>query len=135
MASSADLIVVSQTPEEALLREWRQQGLERYVRIIAGQELGSKAEQLRLALAGKYDKDCVLMIGDALGDVECARQVGACFFPVRPGDEEDSWRLLNNEAFERFLAGEYCGAYEERLVGEFAKLLPAEPPWAEAVSR
>jgi hypothetical protein len=41
----ADLMVVSQTPCEALEREWAEHGLEKTVRIIAGQEYGTKSER------------------------------------------------------------------------------------------
>jgi hypothetical protein len=29
----------------------------------------------------------------------------------------------------RFLAGEYAGEYEAKLIAEFDALLPAVPPW------
>lgn len=32
------------------------------------------------------------MIGDAPGDLKAARGNGALFFPVNPGDEEESWK-------------------------------------------
>ncbi len=135
MPASADLIVVSQTPEEALQREWRGQQLDRYVRVIAGQELGTKSEQMQMAAAGRYEADKVLMIGDALGDLESARSVGACFFPIEPGNEEASWQLLDQEAYGLFLAGSYRGAYEEQLVQRFRQLLPSEPPWIDLACR
>ena len=60
--AGADLIVVSQTPTEALVREWQEHRLNDYVRLIAGQELGTKAEHLQLAAAGKYPEERILMI-------------------------------------------------------------------------
>jgi len=130
IARDSDLIVVSQTPEDALLREWREHGLDGYVRVIAGQELGTKAEQLELAVSSKYDSHSVLVVGDAPGDLAAARSVGASFYPIMPGDEERSWELLCCEAYDKFLAGEYHGDYEQRLVQLFEALLPSEPPWA-----
>ena len=38
----ADAIVVSATPGEALKREWREHGMDGRVKVIAGQEMGSK---------------------------------------------------------------------------------------------
>jgi len=38
----ADAVVVSATPTEALLNEWREHDIDKYVRAIAGQELGTK---------------------------------------------------------------------------------------------
>ncbi|HID22572.1 MAG TPA: HAD family hydrolase [Planctomycetaceae bacterium] len=131
MARSSDVIVVSQTPEEALLREWRENKLDSYVKAIAGQELGTKAEQLRMAAAGKYEPGKVLMVGDSLGDRRAAQRADACFFPIKPGAEEVSWRFFCEEAYDRFLAGQYQGEYEERLIAEFQRLLPETPPWED----
>lgn len=129
IAAQADAIVVSQTPTEALVREWREHGIDRYVRAIAGQELGTKAEHLRYASAGKYADDHKLMIGDAPGDLSAARANNAFFFPVNPGHEEESWQRFYEEAWERFLNGTYGGDYEAALIAEFEKALPETPPW------
>ncbi|MCJ7777610.1 MAG: hypothetical protein MUP16_04780, partial [Sedimentisphaerales bacterium] len=40
----ADVIVVSATPGEALIREWEEHDIAKYVDIIAGQEMGTKAQ-------------------------------------------------------------------------------------------
>jgi phosphoglycolate phosphatase-like HAD superfamily hydrolase len=128
MRERSDVICVSQTPAEALLREWKEQGLDVFVRLIAGQELGTKADQLVLAARGKYAAGRLLMIGDAIGDYEAARAAGALFYPVEPGREEASWRRFHAEAYERFLAGRYAGPYENALVASFLRLLPETPP-------
>src|SRR5277367_1018975 len=52
--SRADAMVISQTPTPALEREWAEHDLRKFVALIAGQELGTKTEHLRLAAAGKY---------------------------------------------------------------------------------
>jgi phosphoglycolate phosphatase-like HAD superfamily hydrolase len=129
LADKADMIVVSATPLEALAREWQEHDIAKYVRVIAGQEMGKKALHLELASRGKYAPDRVLMIGDAPGDMKAARPNDALFFPVNPGHEEESWQRFREEAVHRFLAGEYAGAYEAQLIAEFDKLLPEQPPW------
>jgi len=129
ITSCADTIVVSQTPTEALNREWQEHDLARYVHTIAGQEMGTKAEHIKFAANGKYPVAHVLMIGDAPGDMEAARANSALFFPINPGREEPSWQQLYEEAFDKFIAGEYAGAYEEKLITEFEALLPERPPW------
>jgi beta-phosphoglucomutase-like phosphatase (HAD superfamily) len=129
LAGKADMIVVSATPLEALEREWQEHDIARYVRVIAGQEMGSKALHLKLAAAGKYAPGCVLMIGDAPGDMKAARANDALFYPINPGHEEESWQRFHDEAVHRFLAGDYAGDYEAALVAEFEKLLPKVPPW------
>jgi len=125
----ADTIVVSGTPAEALRRDWQEHDLDQYVSIIAGQEMGSKKQHLEFATKGKYATDHVLMIGDAPGDFKAAKANGALFFPINPGAEEESWELFYNEALDKFLAGQYSGAYESRLIEEFDRLLPIKPAW------
>ena len=76
----ADAMCISQTPAEALKREWAEHGIDRYVKIIAGQEMGTKTEHLKFAAAGKYGPNKILMIGDALGDFKAAKSNNALFF-------------------------------------------------------
>ncbi len=126
---NSDAICVSQTPTEALVREWEENNLMQYAAVIAGQELGTKAEHLQMATLGRYPADKVLMIGDAPGDFRAARAVKACFYPINPGHEDASWDRFYNEAYDKFLAGEYGGEYENRLIAAFDQLLPDTPPW------
>ncbi len=129
LSRQADMICVSQTPGEALEREWQEHDIAKYAAVIAGQEMGSKKDHLRLTAGGKYEKDCVLMVGDAPGDLSAARANGALFFPVNPGHEEESWERLYREGIERFFGRTFAGAYEASLIAEFNKLLPEKPPW------
>jgi hypothetical protein len=91
--------------------------------------MGTKAEHLRLAAAGKYANGRVLMIGDAPGDLSAARASGALFYPINPGSEAESWKRLFEEALGLFWEGRYRGAYQDTLIAEFEALLPDEPPW------
>jgi phosphoglycolate phosphatase-like HAD superfamily hydrolase len=129
LQETSDAIVVSQTPEADLVKEWCLHGIDRYVGAIAGQELGTKAEHLRMAAGGKYAEKRVMLIGDAPGDRAAAHAVNACFYPINPGDEDASWERFHDEAYVRFLAGSYAGAYEDRLIDAFDALLPDTPPW------
>ena len=125
----ADLMVISQTPCDALEREWTEHDLSKFVKFIAGQEMGTKTEHLQFAAAGKYPADKVLMIGDAPGDHKAAKANGVLFYPVLPGREEASWELLHGEALEHFFAGTYAGDYEAELFAEFDARLPDHPSW------
>lgn len=120
----SDLAVVSQTPEEALVNEWEEHELSQYARLIAGQELGTKTEHLQMIIQGRYPPEKVLMIGDAQGDQRAAETVGCCFYPINPGGEEACWKRFSDEAYARFLADKFCGAYQQRLIAEFEALLP-----------
>ncbi len=129
LTAKADSIVVSQTPVEALKREWEENSIDRYVHLIAGQEYGTKAEHLALSAKGKYPDNKILMVGDAPGDYAAAASNGVLFFPVVPGHEEDSWKRFNDEALDRFFNGTYQGDYENRLIEEFNSYLPEKPNW------
>jgi phosphoglycolate phosphatase-like HAD superfamily hydrolase len=129
MQGKADVMVVSATPGEALLREWTDHGLIEHVALVAGQELGSKKEHLLLAAGGRYEPEKILMVGDALGDWEAARHAGAMFYPIDPGCEDESWQRFFEEGLPRFFAGEFAGEYMDAQLARFLKLLPERPPW------
>ena len=125
----ADMMVISQTPCDALEREWAEHDISKFVEIIAGQEMGTKTEHLKFAAVDNYAADKILMIGDAPGDHKAAKANGVLFFPILPGREEDSWERLHGEALDRFFAGTYAGEYEEELFAEFDGCLPENPSW------
>ncbi len=124
---TADTIVVSATPQEALQREWAEHDLSQYVRAICGQEKGTKRESLQVA-AG-YARHHALMIGDAPGDYQAAVANEALFYPINPGAEEASWKRFHDEGIDRFLAGTFAGEYQQALLDEFDGYLPEKPPW------
>lgn len=125
----ADMMVISQTPCDALEREWAEHDISKFVEIIAGQEMGTKTEHLKFAAVDNYAAKKILMIGDAPGDHKAAKANGVLFFPILPGREEDSWERLHGEALDRFFAGTYAGEYEEKLFAEFDGCLPENPSW------
>lgn len=129
LGTQADMIVCSATPGAALLAEWEEHGIAEYVAAICGQEAGTKKETLGQAAQAGYAKDHVLMIGDAPGDMQAARAVGALFYPINPGAEEASWERFFNEACELFFNQAYAGKYEAALIAEFDEYLPELPPW------
>ena len=128
-SSAADMMVCSATPFAALTSEWTEHGLHDFVFTVAGQEQGSKAEHIEMATQGRYESDNVLMIGDAPGDRQAAKDNGALFFPINPGDEEASWQRLHDEGLEKFFTGSYAGEYEAGLISAFDACLPEDPSW------
>ncbi|MDD2478894.1 MAG: HAD hydrolase-like protein [Victivallaceae bacterium] len=125
----ADMVVVSQTPLEALSREWKENKIDGYLELICGQEHGTKTEHLKYCAVGKYEANKILMIGDAPGDQKAAQSNGVLFFPIIPGHEEECWSNLNNEGLAHFFNGTYVGAYQDELIAEFDKALPKNPDW------
>ena len=129
IAANSDAIVVSQTPEQALMREWNHHNITHLVKAIAGQEIGTKAFHLTQASNGRYDSDRVLMIGDAPGDLTAANEANTLFYPISPGREDASWRRFHDESYSRFLNGTFDSTYSATLNHEFLAAMPDTPPW------
>ncbi len=129
-AARAVVIVVSQTPNEALEREWRDSGLRPLVRAVWGQEHGTKAAMLRAA-AARWGAARAMMIGDAPGDLRAAREAGAAFYPILPGAEAESWARFRTEALPAFLRNEWTEAAAAAMIARFEASLPATPPWGQ----
>lgn len=111
----ADVAVVSSANREAVLAEWSAHGLLAGVDVLLAQDAGSKAHCIAALLEKGYDRDRVLMIGDAPGDQAAAAQNGVFYFPILVRREAESWRELRLEALERLRGGSYAsyGAQKE----------------------
>lgn len=123
LSKDADLVVVSSANREAVEAEWRRHGLFPYLKAVMTQDMGSKACCIGLQMKEGYEKECVLMVGDAPGDLDAAVINGAAFYPILPGREAFSWNRLREEAFSRLKEGIYRGEYEDGLIREFRDLL------------
>ncbi|MCS1407734.1 MAG: hypothetical protein M2R45_00894 [Verrucomicrobia subdivision 3 bacterium] len=130
LTSVADVLVISQTPVATLEREWGEHALSSYVQLIAGQEMGTKTQHIKMAAAERYPAHRILMIGDAPGDFKAAKSNGALFCPITPGEEERSWQRLFEEALQVFFDENYAGSYEDALISEFDACLPSDPAWS-----
>jgi phosphoglycolate phosphatase-like HAD superfamily hydrolase len=128
LQDKADVVVVSATPLEALKREWQEHDVARYTALICGQEMGTKTEHIA-SVAGEYAGNHILMIGDAPGDRRAAKANGVLFYPIIPGEEENSWKRFIDEAMERFFSESYDGRYAADLSERFEQALPDSPPW------
>ena len=127
LSEHADVVIVSATPEEALLREWEEHGLLSLVSAVKGQESGTKKEIIA-SLKDKYEKDHVLMVGDAPGDLAAAKYNDVLFYPICPDGEARSWAEFG-AAIDAFLSEKYAGAQETEKIAYFETLLPSEPIW------
>ena len=111
----AEIAVISSAAEKSLRTDWQKEDLLAHVTALYGLESGSKSAQLKAAAGGRFDGAHILMIGDAAGDHEAARSVGAFFYPIIPGKEEHSWEELKAHYLELFLAGKFAPVQEELL--------------------
>jgi phosphoglycolate phosphatase-like HAD superfamily hydrolase len=134
LGTFADIVVVSATPHDTLMREWREYELDKLVTVMAGQELGTKSECIRKAMTGRYAPNKVLKIGDAPGDYEAAMDNTVLFRPIIPGREIASWKQIFDESSFRFREDTYRGDYMDNLVGDFFSVLLETPPWIVKVA-
>lgn len=132
-SGKVDQMTVSATPLEALNREWTEHGLAEFMEVIAGQEMGGKAQHVQYAAKGKYPDDHIMLIGDAPGDRDAAAKNGVCYYPINPGKEKESWARFRDEALDKFFDGTFMGDYQKAIIEEFESYLPDEVPW-ETVS-
>lgn len=118
-----DVAIVSSANSEAINSEWNRHELMPSVDVTYGQESGTKAEAIASLLTKGYEKDHVLMVGDAPGDEKAATSNGVLYFPILFGKEEECWKRLREEAVPKFLNGEFAGEYQKGLLQEFHDLL------------
>jgi len=129
LSKFADIIVVSATPHEALLRELTSTGIADMFNVIAGQELGTKSECIRKAKEGRYRAGHVLKIGDAPADLTAAKDNDVLFNPIIAGRERDSWRNVLEVSADKFREEQFQGAYMDGLIKDFLDCLSEEPHW------
>ena len=130
LSGQADIMVVSATARDALMREWEENGLLDCVAMICSQDEGTKKECIQ-AVKDHYSPDRVLMIGDAPGDRKAAYDNGVLFYPVRPGEEIRSWKEMKENYLSQFLDWTYREKSQTALIESFNSCLPVTPPWKE----
>ena len=126
----ADVMIVSATPDDALVRELTACGVIDYFDCVAGQQTGTKTQSIRMALEkGGYDMDHVLKVGDAASDLKAAQDNGVEFFPIVPGNENASWKELGDVALASFIDGSYRAEKMDAYIENFFASLPDAKTW------
>ena len=93
-----------------------------YFQALSCQEQGHKTDIIKSYLSA-YDAENILMVGDAPGDYQAAKKNGVKFFPIMPGDEENSWIELSNHVLDKFTQNLFDSQIEEGYINEFERLL------------
>jgi phosphoglycolate phosphatase-like HAD superfamily hydrolase len=119
----ADIAVVSSANLEAVQEEWGKHGLLQSVDAVCAQHHGSKAYCIGELLKKGYEKDKVVMCGDALGDQAAAEINGVHFYPILVMKEKESWKEFLSTGLGLLLKGEFGGAYEQAKRKEFIENL------------
>ncbi len=120
--SFADVAMVSSANRDAVEEEWGKFGLLAHTDIVLAQDIGSKAACIARMLQFGYDRDKVLMVGDAPGDCDAAGKNGVHYFPILVNHEKESWEEAVSLAFSKLQAGEYA-AYGAQKKREFLQNL------------
>lgn len=118
----ADVAIVSSANLDAVLEEWEKHGLLAHVDIVLAQNAGSKAACIEKLLTFGYDREKVMMIGDAPGDRKAAQKNGVFYYPILVRKEKESWERMK-EAVEKLKNGSFDEAYQTMLSEEFERNL------------
>ena len=120
---SADVAIVSSANLGAIMDEWERYGLLPHVDLVLAQNAGTKAYCIGELLKKGYDKDKVIMCGDAPGDMDAAQVNGVFYYPIKVGFEKESWEEFIEVGFVKLLDGSYAGEYQSAKNDEFIKNL------------
>lgn len=120
----ADIAVVSGADPATLEREWEVGNISQYADVFLAQNAGSKPYCLSELLGLGYEKERVLMCGDAIGDLSAAEENGVFFYPILAGREAESWAVFH-EVLPRLVSGDYK-EYGEKLKKQFIDNLKGE---------
>ncbi|MBQ0125421.1 MAG: HAD hydrolase-like protein [Clostridiales bacterium] len=115
-----DLAVVSSSNIKALMEEWTHFGLYDYMTLLTSQEDGTKIECIEKIAGYGYARDHIIMMGDAVVDLETAQKCGVYFYPVIPEKEAQSWRELSEKYCKLFTSGAF-GSCQNGLVEKFRR--------------
>lgn len=121
----ADIAIVSSANLGAVLDEWEKHGLLEHTDIVLTQNVGSKTFCISELLKKGYNKENVLMCGDAPGDLKAAETNEVFYYPILVKKEEDSWQDFINRGFSNLLSGSYK-EYETIKKRDFYKNLGVE---------
>lgn len=121
----ADIAIVSSANLGAVLDEWEKHGLLEHTDIVLTQNVGSKAFCISELLKKGYEKENVLMCGDAPGDLKAAETNEVFYYPILVKKEKDSWQDFINQGFSHLLDGSY-EEYETVKKRDFYKNLGVE---------
>lgn len=123
LSEFSDLTAVSSANGQAVNSEWTKHKIKDCCRVLLCQEAGSKSYCIKKLLEKGYDKDKVLMVGDAPGDRKAALENGVRFYPIIVGKESFSWKRLEKEASKKLFDGEFDDDYQQKLIDEFEAAL------------
>lgn len=115
----ADIAVVSSANRDAVLEEWNLHGLLKYTDVVLAQDAGSKAFCIEKLLRQGYEKEHVVMCGDAPGDMQAAEKNGVYFYPILVRHETESWEEFRTKGLKHLWQGTYGEQYQQEKSQQF----------------
>lgn len=119
----ADVAVVSSANRDAVLEEWNIHGLMKDTDEVLAQDAGSKSFCIEKLLNQGYEKDHVVMCGDASGDLRAAQKNGVYFYPILVRHEAESWEEFRKEGLWHLRQGTYGDGYQQAKTEQFLSSL------------
>ena len=113
-AQVADVAVISSANRDAVEEEWEKYNLLGYTDILLTQDCGSKSHCINEMLKFGYEKDHVIMVGDAPGDCDAAEKNGVWFYPILVNWEEESWTEFSENVLPMFINNGYGACQVEK---------------------
>ncbi len=114
-----DIAGVSSANRIALESEWEEHGLTSFINILLSQEAGSKAYCIASLLEKGYSSKKVIMIGDAVGDINAALENGVWFYPIIIGSEAGSWKRFQYEVLNLLIEEKITEELQQQWLNEF----------------
>ncbi|MGN1442807.1 MAG: HAD family hydrolase [Acutalibacteraceae bacterium] len=122
-SESCDIAAVSSANKNALQSEWNKFGLSQYCIALMSQEEGTKSQCIKKLLDKGYDRKSVIMVGDAPGDLEAAKECGVYFYPIVIRKEAESWKSFVQKAVIPLTEGKLTPEIQEKWINEFENAL------------
>lgn len=119
----ADIVIVTAANRTEIVEEWEYYDLLKHVGLVLTQETGSKEYCIGKLLEYGYQKDHVMMVGDAPIDQRAAKTEGVFFYPIMVWKEKESWEEFRNNALKKFREGTFAGEYQAEVEKEFVQNL------------
>ncbi|HKJ90561.1 MAG TPA: HAD family hydrolase [Oceanipulchritudo sp.] len=121
--NAAPLYVVSSANRKAIETDWKIAGVGHLAKRIFGQEDGTKVKLLHRLYKESPSGKRMIMVGDSPGDHEAAREAGVLFFPIIPGNEEQSWLDFRKFILPQLFGEGLCHALLKPFVQRFEQVL------------
>lgn len=119
----ADIVIVTAANRTEIVEEWEYYDLLKHVGLVLTQETGSKEYCIGKLLEYGYQKDHVMMVGDAPIDQRAAKTEGVFFYPIMVWKEKESWEEFRNNTLKKFREGTFAGEYQAEVEKEFVQNL------------